>query len=80
EPPDHISTEMEFMYYLAFQYLKTGESRLVENQKKFFLTHMNSWVPKFASDIVQSKIHPFYSSLASLTIDFFVWEANRLKK
>ena len=80
EPPDHISTEMEFMYYLAFQYLKTGESQFVEKQKKFFLTQMDTWVPKFASDIVQSKIHPFYSSLASLTSDFFDWEASRLKK
>jgi TorA maturation chaperone TorD len=79
EPPDHISTEMEFMYYLAFQYLKTGESQFVEKQKKFFLTHMNSWVPKFARDIVQGKIHPFYSSLASLTNDFFAWEADRLR-
>jgi TorA maturation chaperone TorD len=80
EPPDHISTEMEFMYYLEFQYLKTGESQFVEKQKKFFLTQMNTWVPKFASDIVQSKIHPFYSSLAILTNDFFAWEADRLKE
>lgn len=80
EPPDHISTEMEFMYFLEFQYVKTGESQFVEKQKKFFLTQMNTWVPKFASDIVQSKIHPFYSSLAILTNDFFAWEADRLKE
>ena len=80
EPPDHISTEMEYMYYLIFQYLKTGKSPVVKKQKTFFLTYMNSWVPTFVGDIMLSKIHPFYNSLATLTNDFFAWETNEFKR
>ena len=79
EPPDHISTELEFMYYLAFRYLETGNSQFLEKQRQFLLTQMHLWVPKFTRDIVKSQIHPFYDSLASLTNNFMDWEANRLQ-
>jgi TorA maturation chaperone TorD len=80
EPPDHISSELEFMYYLAFRYLETGDSQFLEKQRQFLLTQIHLWVPKFTSDIVKSQIHPFFSSLASLTNDFIDWEVNQLKK
>ncbi len=80
EPPDHISTELEFMYYMVFQHLETGDSQFLEKQRRFLLTQMLLWVPKFTSDIVKSQIHPFFSSLASLTNDFIDWEVNQLKK
>ena len=75
EPPDHISTEMEFMYYLLFQYLKFREEQFAERQKRFFLSYMYPWVPRFATDIVHSKIHPFYSFLAAVTRTFIDSEA-----
>ena len=79
EPPDHISTELEFMYYLAFRYLETGDSQFLEKKRQFLLTQMHLWVPKFTRDIVKSQLHPFYHSLASLTNDFIDWEANRMR-
>ena len=80
EPPDHISTELEFMYYLAFQHLETGDSQFLEKQRQFLLTQIHLWVPKFTSDIVKSQIHPFYVFLALLTNEFINWEVNQWKK
>ena len=80
EPPDHISTELEFVYYLAFRHLETGEVQFLEKQRQFLLTEMSTWVPEFTSAIVKSRLHPFYSSLASLTNEFIQWEVNWLKQ
>lgn len=80
EPPDHVATEMEFMYYLAFHYLKCGERRFAEKEKQFFLSYAYSWGPRFATDIAHSKFHPSYCSLAEVTIDFLALEANRFNQ
>lgn len=80
EPPDHISTEMEFMYYLVFQHLRCREQRFAEKQREFLLTFVYPWVPQFATVITRSNAHPFYSSLATVTMDFIVSEADLLSK
>ncbi len=80
EPPDHISTELEFMYYLVFQHLETGDIQFLQKQRQFLLNQMRLWVPKFTSDIVNSQLHSFYVSLASLTHDFMDWEVKQLKE
>ncbi len=78
EPPDHISTELEFVYYLVFRYLETGNRRYFKDQKTFVLREMSHWVPQFVKAIWTADVHPFYNSLASLTNDFLRWDASLL--
>jgi len=80
EPPDHISTEMEFMYYLVFEHLRCREERFADKQREFFLACVYPWVPRFATAISRSRTHPFYSSLATVTTDFIVSEAKLFNK
>ena len=80
EPPDHISTEFEFMYYLGFRYLQFHEQQYVDKQKEFFLGYINPWVPQFCATIARSRADPFYISLATLTTNFMAAEANLYNK
>lgn len=70
EPPDHIATELEFMYYLIFQHLDTSKPEFLERQKEFCLSHLSQWISGFAESIRRSEISPFYQVLGDLTEAF----------
>ncbi len=46
EPPDHISAELEFMYYLSFKELEALESH-DDDQANFFLKNQVEFLEKF---------------------------------
>lgn len=68
EPPDHITTELEFIYYLTAKYLSSEDSQWLELRRQFIDEHLNKWVNQFAKKVKDSKI-VFYHDLVVLTKD-----------
>lgn len=80
EPPDHISSELEFMYYLGFRYLTTGKEGYLSMQRNFMENHLGRWLPDFAERICQGDTSLFYGKLASLTKAFVSEDRQLLTK
>ena len=77
DAPDHISAELEFMYYLVFKEIEAFANSDVETaigfiqrQKSFLEDHLMAWVPKFAKSIIEDAENPFYPNLAKATTAF----------
>ena len=77
DAPDHISAELEFMYYLIFKEIEAFASSdietaigFIERQKSFLEDHLMAWVPEFASSIIENAENPFYLNLAKATTAF----------
>ena len=77
DAPDHISAELEFLYYLIFKELEAFSSSelqsaigYVQKQKAFLEDHLMVWVPVFAVSIKKHAEHPFYTNLAEATETF----------
>ena len=64
EAPDHVALEWEFMYYLTYKSIMTGEECWIEQREKFRTTHMNRWLPSLAEAIIQSGEHTFYGAVS----------------
>jgi TorA maturation chaperone TorD len=69
EAPDHVTLEWEFMYFLTYQHLVTGEDRWIERRRTFVSTHLARWMPSLADAIKRAGEHPFYDTLAALLTD-----------
>jgi TorA maturation chaperone TorD len=77
EVPDHISVELEFMYYLIHkevEALKKGDKKKalkwIEPQEAFFRTYLKPWVPAFCVRIKQGTDNRFYKALADCVSSF----------
>ena len=77
DAPDHISAELEFMYYLIFREVEAFANADIETamgyfqrQKSFLEDHLMIWVPEFADSIIENAEKPFYQNLAKATILF----------
>jgi putative dimethyl sulfoxide reductase chaperone len=77
DAPDHISAELEFMYYLIFKEIEAFSNADVETamnfvqKQKFFLEdHLMAWVPEFTCSIIKYAENPFYLNLARATEAF----------
>ena len=64
DAPDHITHELEFMYYLAFSQATTEDTVWSERQARFWREHLGRWLPQFASAVADVAVHPFYKALA----------------
>ncbi len=80
--PDHVSAELEFMYYLTARELEArqrdDEGEAVHFQvlaQAFLRDHLVRWVPEFADRILRSASNPFYLSLARITKEFVARES-----
>ncbi len=76
-PPDHISTELEYMYFLVFKEIESFSGSdtdtaigIVKRQKSFLEHHLLTWVPQFSSRIIEHAETMFYSNLAIATETF----------
>jgi TorA maturation chaperone TorD len=72
QPPDHITTELEFMYYLCFceGEAKSNQEEVIEYitaQSNFMQDHLILWVPKFCEIIENSTRLDFYRLLSVIT-------------
>ena len=77
DAPDHISAELEFMYYLIFKEIEALANSDIETaigfirrQKSFLEDHLIAWVPEFARSIAENAENPFYPNLAKATETF----------
>ncbi|MDP3297573.1 MAG: molecular chaperone TorD family protein [Thermodesulfovibrionia bacterium] len=75
--PDHISVELEFMYYLINKGLEAYQNSDNEGflnyhnmQEDFLRRHIGVWMPKFAKDLREGAKNPFYKNLADCTLTF----------
>ena len=84
EPPDHIILELEFMHFLSFKEGEAfgnedkGEKKYLMAEKKFCENHLLRWVPNFCSRLNESSNLPFFQTLAVLTKDFILEDANHI--
>ncbi len=67
EPPDHITAELEFMYFLAHQHLTLNDGRFLDLQREFLEKHLSKWIPPFSARVLAGNLHPFYNQLARTT-------------
>lgn len=70
EPSDHISLQLEFMYYLNFKWNETGDSTFLILQKEFLYRILTHWIPKFNVAIQQGATLKFYQLLGDFTGHF----------
>lgn len=69
--PDHITAEMEFMYYLAYHEVEALEkndsekaAQFLNRQETFRNTFLGPWVAPFSEKIKQGTENEFYQALA----------------
>ncbi|MDF1531279.1 MAG: molecular chaperone TorD family protein [ANME-2 cluster archaeon] len=77
ESPDHITVELEFMYYLIHKELQVIKQADIEGtldnlnvQVRFLQDHLGAWVPGFSDNIEQNTGTGFYKNLAGFTRAF----------
>lgn len=74
DAPDHVTHELEFMYYLAFNEATTGENEWSERRESFWREHLGRWLPLFADALVQARVDPFYGVVAEALKELCVIE------
>jgi len=75
-PTDHITLQLEFLYYLSFKYVQT-ELEFYEQQYLSFLNEILSvWLPKFTENVITYAKTPIYKELAYLLSKFVLTEWN----
>ncbi len=77
EAPDHITIELEFMYFLIHkevEAIKLSDSMAaagyLKKQKVFLETHLGTWVSEFANNVETNAQTEFYKTLGRLTKAF----------
>lgn len=85
ELPDHLSAELEFMHYLAFQeahLLQHGEDvdDYQRAQRDFLLRHLNRWLAKLNEKLIANEAAPYYRELFELLEAFVGHEIALLRK
>jgi TorA maturation chaperone TorD len=78
DAPDHVTHELEFMYFLAFSEATTGDPAWTDRQDLFWQEHLGRWLPKFAEALAEAAAHPFYQTLAEMITGICVFESDVL--
>jgi len=85
EAPDHISMELEFMYFLVLKETEAREnSELKEaahlhgKQASFMCNHLGVWVQAFALNIERNAQTEFYKALGAATKNFVLEDLDKL--
>jgi TorA maturation chaperone TorD len=79
EVPDHITAELEFMYYLIFKEVEALEISdkntalyFMGMQESFFTRFLGRWIPPFSEKIKEGTDNEFYRGLAACLSAFAV--------
>lgn len=87
EVPDHISAELEFMFFLICNEIERIHSNLPEqaqemlsHQKSFHNDHLNNWIPDFTSCVIEHTDIEFYRNLAKATRIFIAEDFEYLER
>ena len=84
--PDHVSAELEFMFYLIQQGMKTSQSIIEatdiwrKRQNEFLRQHLFKWVPLFLEKVNSNARIPFYRLLAQITESILNTEKNQIQE
>jgi len=77
DAPDHISAELEFMYYLVLKEIEaiaggdyTIAADYLEKQKCFLENHLGVWISEFSARVMEGAETEFYRTLSSITGGF----------
>ena len=71
DAPDHLTHELEFMYFLAFQEYSTDGPVWFQRQVSFWLGHLGIWLPQFARLVKTStEEEDVFNLLSRLTLEF----------
>ncbi len=86
EVPDHITAELEFMFFLIFKEIESIQSNIPEqaqeilyHQKSFHNDHLNIWIPDFTDCVIEHAGTQFYRNLAKATRIFIAEELEYLE-
>ena len=66
EVPDHITRELEFMYFTGFQAIRSGQADWSYRGQRFWNDHLGRWLPLLAANIADANVHPFYNTVAEV--------------
>lgn len=73
EPPDHIATELEFLYFLSgneSEAWRAGDDESARDwrrrQRDFVDGHVKTWALDFFDEVVAATTEPFYRAMAEL--------------
>ena len=87
ETPDHISIELEFMYFLIFKEIETLSNDdinrgidYLQKQKIFLEIHLGAWVSEFSRNIGDNAETDFYQRLARETQRFVLDDLSLLSE
>jgi DMSO reductase family type II enzyme chaperone len=83
--PDHVGTELEFMYYLcqkeaeAWEKGNAGQAQeWLEMQQGFLKEHLGKWIPAFCEAVEKEANVRIYGDLAALVRDHVALEIDRV--
>ena len=83
EPADHISIELEFLYYLISSELEAELQEdqkeslfLIAHQKKFLNQYLGKWIHPFCESVKKGTEKGYYHSLADCLTTFVSCELN----
>ena len=87
EAPDHITIELEFMFFLIYTEIEAvrsgapGKTRdLLLHQRSFLFDHLSEWIPGFTDCILQYSKTRFYQDLARVTRIFITEDLEYLDR
>ena len=78
DAPDHVTHELEFMYFLAFSKAITEDSEWEDRQALFWQEHLGRWLPAFAEALADAAVHSFYRTLAETIMGVCIFESDVL--
>jgi len=83
--PDHVATELEFMYFLCQKEVEAWEKSNPEQalewsemQQEFLKEHLSLWIPAFCEAVEEASNVQFYGSLAATTQAYVALEVDRV--
>jgi len=85
ELPDHISTQLEFLHYLAYREAEalqagTDAGPYQRAQRDFIARQPGAWVPKLCERLAREGAHAYYLVLLSSLSNLLGWDGARLAK
>lgn len=86
DSPDHISAELEFLYFMNFEQIEAIENsdfdsalNWLKRQEDFLQNHLGAWVAAFTSCVTEHAETDFYQTLGKTTGQFIPRDIENLK-
>jgi TorA-specific chaperone len=60
QPPDHLSVQLEYLYFLLSWAVEEGDAGLLQHAQEFSGQEMLPWVKKLEQSMIQARGHVFF--------------------